>query len=103
MWNLSRIVWSCDDFNSNESYAQLTNFIQGYVDNQINLNPDGSCTSYCTDYKATKNYGCKANTLCSKNYLDQNKTRCDGTVRNCDYFGPTFEYCPNVSANPKTF
>lgn len=97
MWNLSRVVWSCDNFNSNESYTQLTNFIQGYVDNEINLNPDGSCAPYCSDFKSTKSYGCKAGTMCATNYLDHNKTRCLGTVRDCDYFGPSFSLCPNVS------
>lgn len=95
MWNLSRVVWSCDNFNSNESYTQLTNFVQGYVDNEINLNADGSCMPYCSDFKATKNYGCKAGTLCAANYLDHNKTRCLGSVRDCDYFGPSFTYCSN--------
>lgn len=97
MWELSRIVWTCDNFTSNDSYTQLTNFIQGYVDNEINLSPDGSCVQYCSDFKKTKNYGCKSNTLCGANYLDHNKTLCEGTVRDCDYFGPTFSYCPNVS------
>lgn len=97
MWNLSRIVWSCDNFSSNESYTELTNFIQGYVDNQINMNPDGSCAPYCTDFKETKSYGCKEGTICAANYLDHNKTRCMGTIRDCDYFGPSFSLCPNVS------
>lgn len=97
MWNLSRVIWSCDNFSSNESYTQLTNFIQGYVDNEINLNADGSCAPYCSDFKATKNYGCKTGTLCAANYLDHNKTRCMGSVRDCDYFGPSFTYCSNVS------
>lgn len=97
MWNLSRIVWSCDDFSSNDSFTQLTNFIQGYVDNEINMNPDGSCAPYCTDFKETKSYGCKEGTMCAANYLDHNKTRCLGTIRDCDYFGPSFNLCPNVS------
>ncbi|XP_031627540.1 uncharacterized protein LOC116343553 [Contarinia nasturtii] len=95
MWNLSRIIWSCDKFSSNESYTQLTNFIQGYVDNEINMNADGSCAPYCDDFKSTKNYGCKEGTLCATNYLDHNKTRCLGTIRDCDYFGPMFSICPN--------
>lgn len=98
MWNLSRIVWSCDDFRTNESYTQLTNLVQGIVDNEINLNPDGTCTKYCTDFKQTKNYDCKPNTLCADTNLDRNKTRCEGSIRDCDYFGPTFSYCPNVSS-----
>lgn len=103
MWNLSQIVWSCDDFKTADTYTQLTNFIQGYVDNEINLNPYGSCAPYCSDYKSTKNYDCNEKTLCAANYYDKNKTRCHGTIRDCDYFDSTFTYCPNVSESNKLF
>lgn len=71
--------------------------MQGIIDNEINLNPQGSCTPYCNDFKETKNYDCKPNTLCAANSLNQKKSRCDGSIRDCDYFGPKFSYCPNVS------
>lgn len=103
MWNLSQIVWSCDDFTTPDTYTQLTNFIQGYVDNEINLNPYGSCAPYCSDYKSTKNYDCNEKTLCAANYYDKNKTRCHGMIRDCDYFDSTFTYCPNVSESNKLF
>lgn len=93
MWNLSRTIWSCDDFNKADSYTSLTNFIQGYVDNEVNLSPDGSCAPYCSDLKITKNYDCKPKTMCAS----MNATQCEGTVRDCDYFGPTFTYCSSVS------
>lgn len=98
VWNLSQVVWSCDDFVDPQSYTQLTNFIQGYIDNEMNLNPYGSCAPYCTDYKITRNYECHDKTICAANYYDKNKTRCDGTVLNCDYFDSMFTYCPNVSS-----
>lgn len=97
MWNLGRIVWSCDDFQSPGTSTQLTNFIQGYVDNEINMSPDESCGAHCRDYKLTWNFDCKNNTICATNYYDHNKTRCNGFIRDCDYFGTSFEYCPNVS------
>lgn len=97
MWNLSRLVWSCDDFQSPRTSTQLTNFLQGYIDNEINMNSNGSCSMHCRDYRSTWNYGCNKKTICATNYFDLNKTRCDGFIRDCDYFGASFDYCPNVS------
>lgn len=97
MWGLSREVWNCDPPNDASSYTKLTNFIQGYVDNKINMNADGSCSPMCKQLKKTKNFGCNKNTLCGRNYLDSNKTRCNGVVRDCDFFDSGMTYCPNVS------
>lgn len=95
VWSLSRDVWMCDNTASG-SYTQFTNFIQGYVDNKVNMNPSGTCTGYCKDYSKTRNYDCKKDTLCAANYFDRNKTRCDGVIRDCDYFGTSMSYCANV-------
>lgn len=102
IWGLSREVWNCDPTN-NASYTKLTNFIQGYVDNKINLTPEGSCSPMCRDLKQTRNYHCNQNTLCGRNYLDSNKTRCNGVVRDCDFFDSGMTYCPNVSVEAFPF
>lgn len=96
IWGLNREIWSCDPSN-NASYTKLTNFIQGYVDNKINLSSDGTCSPTCKDLQKTKNYNCNKNTLCGRNYYDGNKTRCNGVVRECDFFDSGMTYCPNVS------
>lgn len=75
-------------------YHQITRFIQGYVDNEINLNADKSCSKTCTDYKNTKNYGCAENTLCAESYIDEASTRCKGTIYNCDYVDDDLTVCP---------
>lgn len=93
---MSRDVWNCDDKNEG-SYTMLTNFIQGYVENKINMNAEFSCSHYCNNYKVTKQYGCHKKSVCGQNYLDRNKTTCSGTIRNCDYFDSSMIYCPNVS------
>lgn len=103
VWNLSRAIWSCDNFEAPDTYTTLTNFIQGYVDNEINLNPDGSCSLYCHDYKKTQSYNCDKRSICGANYLDHNKTRCNGEIYDCDYFGRLSMYCPNVSHRMKAW
>lgn len=55
--------------------------MQGYIDNEINLNADGSCTNTCKDYSQSKNYACRDGTLCAQNKFG--KTACTGEVVNC--------------------
>lgn len=89
------------EFHFSETYAEITNLLQGYIDNEVNLNPDGSCTNTCYDYDVTENYGCKNYTYCRLNYLDYNKTRCYGTVRDCQYIESSMHVCPNVGVKSK--
>lgn len=61
------------------------------------MNPSGNCSATCQDYTAAMNYGCHQNTMCDKNYLDKNKTRCDGIIRDCNFVESAISVCPNVS------
>lgn len=76
------------------SYHQITRFIQGYVDNEINLNPDDSCKATCSDYKKTRNYKCGTDTLCSDAVADHGATKCNGTVYNCEFMDGDLTVCP---------
>lgn len=63
-------------------YTSITNFIQGYIDNEINLNPDQSCSGTCADSRLTKNFGCYNGTLCGHSNFQ--RTKCSGDVFDCD-------------------
>lgn len=90
-------IWTCDDFTDPESFTQITNFIQGYVENEVAFNRDGSCTKSCSDYQRTRQHSCRNSTLCAVNYLDKNKTRCDGDIRDCRFIESDMTVCTNVS------
>lgn len=80
-------------------YHQITRFIQGYVENEVNLNPDQSCSKTCSDYSDTKSYGCATDTVCADyQHIDQASTRCKGTVYNCDKVDDDLTICPVVEA-----
>lgn len=76
------------------TYYQITRFIQGYVDNEVNLNPDASCSRTCDDYTRTRNYDCQPGTLCGEQHIDRESTRCNGTVLNCDFIDDDLTACP---------
>lgn len=92
-------IWICDDFTEPESITQITNFIQGYVENEVAFNRDGSCTKSCSDYQRTRQHSCRNSTLCAVNYLDKNKTRCDGDIRDCRFIESDMTICTNVRVN----
>lgn len=76
-------------------YTAITNFMQGYIDNEINLNSDQSCTKTCPDYKQSKNFNCQDGTLCA--HQNFQKTRCSGDVINCSVIESDGTVCLVVS------
>lgn len=66
------------------AYTEVTNFLQGYVDNEANLNEDGSCAATCLDYVVTRHYNCVSGSLCDSSENRHESAKCDGVIRNCD-------------------
>lgn len=91
----------CRNFNvtevkfSDDPRYQITNFLDGFVDNEVNLNPDNDCKKSCSDYTTTRSYGCHEDTPCSKEPQNA-KTRCNGTIYNCDFIGSDMSLCFTV-------
>lgn len=62
----------------------MTNFLQGYVDNELNLNTEDSCTQNCADYTKTKNYLCSPDTVCGEtDTRHRHLSVCKGNVHDC--------------------
>lgn len=101
-----KVVWKCDtvvnngissNFNSSNfiinsknglqlafsSYTEITNFLQGIVDNEANLNSDSSCAGSCKDYRHTRHFHCQAGSLCDRSINDHDPQECNGIIRNC--------------------
>lgn len=56
--------------------------MQGYIDNEINLNADRSCSGTCSDVKIGRNVGCDNDTICAHDNF--RRTRCGGVIFDCD-------------------
>lgn len=56
--------------------------MQGYIDNEINLNPEQKCSGTCAESKLTKNYGCHNDSLCA--HPNFQRTKCLGEIFDCD-------------------
>ncbi|CAG9773548.1 unnamed protein product [Ceutorhynchus assimilis] len=93
MENVSREFWKCDPkkWAKGESYEEITNLLQGYVQNEVDLNPEGTCRENCAEYTFTKSHGCFQNLYCR-----QQRT-CSGKILDCKFYDSDMWIC---NANP---
>ncbi|KAG4078060.1 hypothetical protein HA402_002111 [Bradysia odoriphaga] len=89
MLTAERRYWVCDGIYP-QYFAQATNFVQDYFENEVNLNKEGSCYNSCSDYTLTKDYGCYDGTLC---HLSGEKARCKGAISSCKYIESPLHIC----------
>lgn len=96
-----RDIWRCDpNHYTVGTYEEVTNFLQGYIDNEVNLNPEGTCQNTCNDYKITENYGhCYDGTYCALKPAGAERDRavCKGKIVNCEFLGSDLNVCSSVS------
>lgn len=80
--------------NLDEKDNQITHLLDGYIDNEVNLNNDDDCTRTCPDYKVTQNFGCYKGSYCQME--EQSFARCRGTIVDCKFIESDFEICSAV-------
>ncbi|XP_044253043.1 uncharacterized protein LOC123004011 isoform X2 [Tribolium madens] len=90
MSSASRDLWKCDPKRhvSGETYVEVTQLLQGYIQNEVDLNPEGTCRENCAEYTYTKSHGCYKNLWCRQ------QRRCHGKVINCKYVDSDMWVCP---------
>lgn len=77
------MLWRCDlQHNFAQYTTKLTRLVQGYVDNEVNLNVWDTCRFTCSDYTRTMNYGCHEDTLCNK---QKSVRQCKGDIYDCQH------------------
>lgn len=67
------------------AYEQITKFLQGYVDNELNFNDEDTCQQSCSDYKQTKHLRCADKTMCAneRNEEIEKLSICSGQIHDC--------------------
>lgn len=75
-------LWRCDpnDHVEGKTYLQVTRLLQGYIENEVDLNRDGGCWETCPYYQLTESYGCFKELYCAK------QPRCSGKLLYCTFF-----------------
>ncbi|XP_047030371.1 uncharacterized protein LOC124637773 isoform X1 [Helicoverpa zea] len=85
-----RDLYRCDPpvHTSGATYAEVTRLLQGYVENEVDLNGDGTCKENCAFYTLTENHGCYKEQFCSK------QDKCNGRIIDCQYVDSDMWVCP---------
>ncbi|XP_037049797.1 uncharacterized protein LOC119084060 isoform X1 [Bradysia coprophila] len=102
-----RETWNCDQEPNEYRYKgvtnQVTRLMQGYVDNEVNLNPVNDCKKKCNDYTLTKNYQCYNGSLCDPAREDPFIKKCNGNVVNCQFIEGDMKICPSIVDRSRSY
>lgn len=96
----SRDTWKCDPRQySVGTYEQVTNFMQGYIENEGNMNGDNDCKTSCSDYRLAENHMCFNGTYCAQQPegAERDRSICRGKIVDCEFIGSDFNVCKSVS------
>lgn len=77
-------------------HEMITGFLQGFIENEINMNREQTCKNTCEEYRLTRQWGCHNDTLCGVPLKNQRINKCRGTLRDCEFIGSDLEICPSV-------
>jgi len=79
---MSRDYWRCDPTTHREgdTYLQITKLLQGYIENEVDMNERGTCKKECSAYTYAESRGCFKNLFCAK------QKRCEGRIFDCQFF-----------------
>ncbi|KRT84564.1 hypothetical protein AMK59_354, partial [Oryctes borbonicus] len=91
--------WRCDPerYVKGENYLEITQLLQGYIQNEVDLNPDGTCRENCGYYQYTKSYSCFQNLYCRQ------QRRCKGKIFNCQYIDSDMWICPSAPSTGRRY
>ncbi|KAJ6637237.1 hypothetical protein Bhyg_09967 [Pseudolycoriella hygida] len=102
-----RETWNCDlepnEYGRKGVSNQVTKLVQGYIDNEVNLNPTNDCKKECSDYTLTKNYQCYNGTLCDPARDAPGIRKCLGNVVNCQFIEGDMKICPSVADRSRNY
>lgn len=96
----SRDTWKCDPRQySVGTYEAVTNFMQGYLENEGNMNGNNDCKASCSDYHLAENHMCFNGTYCAQQPEGPERDRsiCRGKIVDCEFIGSDFNVCKSVS------
>ncbi|XP_017050011.2 uncharacterized protein LOC108094100 [Drosophila ficusphila] len=99
MSRADRSVWRCDPrkHSSGATYEEVTRLLQGYVENEVDLNEEGSCLQGCSSYKTAKSEGCFENKFCAE------QPKCSGGVHDCRSVESDMEICQAPSTSNRRY
>ncbi|KAM3962659.1 uncharacterized protein ACR2FA_003285 [Aphomia sociella] len=84
-----RELYRCDPIEHVEgkTYDQVTRLLQGYIENEVDMNSENTCSKNCDYYKVASNHGCFKDQFCSR------QPRCGGIIVECQFVESHMTVC----------
>jgi len=92
---MSRTYMKCDpsQHKESETYLKVKGFLQGYIENEVDMSDLGSCKSKCSEYTYAEAKTCYKNMFCSQ------QPRCNGRIFDCEFYHADAWVC--MSSDPE--
>jgi Domain of unknown function (DUF4803) len=99
MERADKAVWRCDpDVHiQDDTYTMFTGLMQGYIENEVDLNNDNTCRENCGHYQLTESFTCYKDLYCAR------QPRCSGKLLNCRYVDSDMWICPSKSSSHRRY
>nr|XP_032517092.1 uncharacterized protein LOC116769964 isoform X2 [Danaus plexippus plexippus] len=85
-----RDLYRCDpqQHKEGETYAEVTRLLQGYIENEVNMNSDQTCKENCAFYTLAEQHSCYDEKMfCSQ------QPKCKGRIISCQYIDSDMWIC----------
>ncbi|XP_049278953.1 uncharacterized protein LOC125761642 isoform X2 [Anopheles funestus] len=94
--------WRCDpdrgSHRENTTYVQFTRLLQGYIENEVDMNTDETCRETCDHYQyGHEQHHCYKELYCSK------QTKCAGRIYDCEYIDSDMWICPAAPGSQRRY
>ncbi|XP_016984536.1 uncharacterized protein LOC108048421 isoform X2 [Drosophila rhopaloa] len=99
MLRADRIVYRCDPGKHVQgvTYDQVTRLLQGYIENEVDLNNEETCRETCSFYQSTRSEGCFKELYCAR------QPRCMGRLYNCQFVDSDMWVCPSPQNSTRRY
>ncbi|XP_046965961.1 uncharacterized protein LOC124534258 isoform X1 [Vanessa cardui] len=93
-----RDLYRCDpkEHKLGETYEEVTKLLQGYIENEVNLNSEKTCKENCAYYTLTERHGCIEGEYCERQ-------SCKGRIIDCQYIDSDMWVCPAGRNSPRRY
>ncbi|ETN67800.1 hypothetical protein AND_000368 [Anopheles darlingi] len=102
MEQTSRDYWRCDPerqaHRENETYLQFTRLLQGYIENEVDMNTENTCRETCGHYQ----YGHRQE-QCYKELYCTRQPKCAGRIYDCEYVDSDMWICPSAPQSQRRY
>ncbi|XP_017113092.1 uncharacterized protein LOC108136442 isoform X1 [Drosophila elegans] len=99
MLRADRIVYRCDPGKhvKGVTYDEVTRLLQGYIENEVDLNNEETCRETCSFYQSTRSEGCFKELYCAR------QPRCSGRLYDCQFVDSDMWVCPSPQNSTRRY